>query len=400
MELSFTAFERKAVWSLASIFALRLLGLFMILPIFSGYANTLTGATHQKVGFALGIYGLLQACLHIPFGWLSDKFGRYPLLIVGLSSFIVGSITAAFASDINSFILARALQGAGAIGSVLLASVTDVIREELRLQAITYVGMSIGCSFILALILGPVLNSVLGVPALFALMAILGAGAICLLKPLSAQLKNLAEKPQSASNIWKDLKEVLCTTQVIRLNLGVLILHATLTALFLVVPSWLSERTGSAKLWQVYVPVLLGALLLALPALRARARKTEILYKNFKAAIGVLFVSLLILLFAQSFYITMLLGLTLYFSAFYVLESQLPALVSKFAPTQLRGSALGMYASAQFLGIFLGGSLGGWLNQHFGRLSVVAFCGIIMLLWLYVAFKPVAATTPFKQSAI
>ena len=377
--------EKKTTFSLASIYAFRMLGLFMILPIFSLYIDDFKGATPAAMGLALGVYGLTQGVLQIPFGLCSDRIGRKPVIIFGLLLFIIGSIVAARAHTIHMLILGRAIQGAGAIGSTLTALLADNTAEEHRLKAMSILGMTIGLSFILALIIGPILNSWVGLSGIFwftALLALIGIFVLLFFVPTPSRL--FVQRDSEA--VLSQFKTILMMPELLRLDLGIFCLHAILTALFIAVPIILVEHLNLASndQWMIYLPVLLISFMLMLPFI-ILAEKKRLMKPIFIGAIAVLTLSEILLGLFHHQLIIIGLILILFFAAFTFLESSLPSLIAKIAPAGNKGTAMGIYSSAQFLGILAGGSLSGLVFSHFGFSSIFILCAIIGLIWLLTA---------------
>ena len=376
--------EFRAVSSLAAVFSVRLLGLFMIYPVFADYARQLSGATPYKIGLALGIYGLSQGLLQIPFGLLSDKIGRKPMIVLGLIVFGVGSAVAAVSRSIDGVIVGRVLQGAGAIGSVILALVADLTAEESRTQAMAMVGITIGTSFMVALVAGPILAGLVGVSGIFWLMvglALLGIAITGFVVPRPTYLR----VHRDAETVPAMLGSILKNTELLRLDFGIFALHAMLTASFLVVPSLLHARlnVNSHSQWMVYLPVLLVSVVVMVPAIVA-AEKYRHMKAVFVAAVAALAASQFILFLGKDNVYVVLTAITLFFAGFNVMEASLPSLVTKTAPPEAKGTAAGIYSSSQFLGIFIGGVVGGWV-QSAGRGNVFAWSGGLALLWLLIA---------------
>lgn len=376
--------ERKSIGIIASIYAFRMLGLFMILPIFSLYAERLAGATPLLIGFALGIYGLTQAILQIPFGMCSDYVGRKPVIIFGLVLFLIGSIVAALAHDIQFVIVGRALQGAGAIGSTLIALVSDTTEDEQRLKAMAIIGMTIGFSFILAMILGPLLNGIIGLSGVFAVTAVLALLGIIMINFIPTPKKQYFHP--EAEPVLSQFKVILGMPELLRLDFGIFTLHAILTSLFIVIPIVLTKDMGLNvhDQWLLYVPVLIVAYLLMIPFI-IMAEKKRMMKPVFIGAIVVLtWCVLLFDIFQKNIFMLTIL-LCLFFAAFTLLEASLPSLVSKIAPIRSKGTAMGVYSSAQFLGIFFGGSVGGFLLNSFDTRSLFIFCGVLGVTWAVLA---------------
>ena len=379
-----TALERRATASLAGIYGLRMLGMFIILPVFALYAETLPGGRdHTLVGIALGAYGLTQAILQIPFGWASDRFGRKPTIVVGLLLFAFGSFVAAWAPNIWWTIAGRSMQGAGAISAAVIALTADLTRHEVRTRAMAAIGMTIGATFALSLILGPVLKAWIGVPGIFALTGVLALGAIVVLKRRVPDPDPAHVHPREPG--LAAFGKVLADGQLLRLNYGIFALHALLMALFVQVPFALRDAGLVAEAhWQVYLPVMVGSVLLMLPLLRAADRPARS-KAVFMGAVLILLVGQVVLALAGSSLPLLALGLVVFFAAFNLLEATLPSLVSKVAPPAQKGTATGVYSSVQFLGAFLGAAAGGFLAQHVGPAAVFGLGIALTAVWLVVS---------------
>lgn len=374
------ATEIRTTLAIASLFALRLLGLFIVLPVLSLYAQTLPGATASLVGIAIGGYGLTQALLQIPFGSLSDHYDRKIIIGIGLTIFVLGSIMAALADSIWLLILGRALQGAGAVGSATIALISDHTRENQRTKAMAILGISIGGAFVLALILGPVLNHWLSVPGLFGLSAILGL--LCFLVLGYGIPVTPYSQPRPSGSFAKQFKKIVTHRELLPLNLGIFILHAMLTACFVVLPILLKDQLHlpMQQQWQFYLPTLLLGCLLILPLLRY-AEQQRYQHKIITSMIFLLVCSQLWLWQFHQHLLVMGIGLTGFFTAFNLLEANLPALISKIAPANCKGTAMGIYSCSQFLGIFVGGVAGGWIYGHFQPSAVFLFCAMLAFSW-------------------
>ncbi len=378
-----TGAERRTALSLAGIFSLRMLGLFMIYPVFAPWARGLPDATTLTIGLALGVYGLTQGLLQIPFGFLSDRVGRKPIIAIGLVLFIVGSIVAAVSPSIYGIMLGRLLQGAGAIGSTVLALTADLTREEHRTKAMAIIGMTIGAAFGIAVVLGPVLNGWIGVRGIFWLTAILAALGILVLYVLVPDAAT--HRVQRDAEVVPQLfRRVLADRELRRLDGGIFCQHAILTASFLTIPFVLtSAGIALHDQWWIYLPVLVGSIALLIPLVIAAERGR--MKPVFLASIALLGLGQVLFHFGPAHLWVMVVALLVFFTAFNVLESVLPSLVSRLAPADARGTAMGVYSSSQFIGIFVGGAGGGWIKSAFGVNGVVGFCVVLALLWLVIA---------------
>jgi len=377
--------ERRASLSLAAIMATRMLGLFMILPVFALYAESLPDASPFLIGLAIGIYGLTQALLQVPFGMASDKFGRRGLITIGLLLFAIGSVAAAMADSLMGIIIGRALQGAGAVAAVIMALTADLTREEQRTKAMAVIGMSIGGAFTLALVVGPLLNSWVGVSGIFWFTAVLAVLAIVIL---------WTQVPQPAhSHMHHDAQldpgltlSVLADTQLLRLDAGIFILHTILTSIFIAVPFVLRDSLDielAHHSW-VYLPVLLLSAGAMVPFIIVAEKKRK-MKQIFVSAVTLLGVSLLAMSQWYEYSIAFFILLWLFFTAFNFLEASLPSLVSKTAHAARKGTAMGVYSSSQFLGAFVGGSAGGWLYGELGVAGVFIFATVMVAVWWLLA---------------
>jgi MFS family permease len=380
-----TALEWRAIISLSTIMSLRLLGLFMVLPIFTLYAEGLPGATPTLIGVAVGIYGLFQALCQLPFGAMSDHLGRKPIILMGLFFFIIGSVIAGFANTMSMMIIGRALQGAGAIGSTTLAMMADLTREEQRTTSMAIAGISMGFSFSLAMLLGPLLMTWLSVADIFFLAAFFGVIAILI-------LYRLVPTPQTerwhrdTEPEWRSFLALLVSPQLAKLNIGIFILHAIFTASFVVIPISLHQfiHLAANQQWQLYLPALLAAFIVVFICIR-RAEQNQQLKFYFLGSILTLTAAELLLWLAPSHVLLTVFSLCLFFAGFSLLEAFLPSLISRTAPAARKGSALGIFSCAQFFGIFVGGVLGGWLYGQYSFSGVFLFCITLSCFWLALA---------------
>jgi MFS family permease len=383
-----TATERRASASLASIFALRMLGLFLVLPVFALEAAKYPGGSDPAmVGLAMGIYGLTQGILQIPFGVASDRFGRKRVIVIGLIVFALGSFLAAAAPDLPTLLAGRALQGAGAISAAVTALLADLTRDEVRTKAMALVGASIGLMFAVSLVAAPPLANAIGLAGLFALTGVLACAAIAVV------LWVVPPEPLEHKNLPRGkFKEVLTHSGLLRLDAGVFILHAVQLAMWVAVPALLIQAgLPKAAHWQVYLPAVLASFFVMGGTLFPLERRGY-LRAVFLASIGLIaLVQLgLWLAIAQPSALELGLWLFVFFCGFNVLEASQPSLVSRIAPAHLRGSALGVYNTLQSLGFFTGGALGGYLIKHHGMTALFATCGCAMLVWLALAWPMTA----------
>lgn len=378
-----TLTERRAAVSLASIMSLRMLGLFMILPVFSLYAHGLTHATPALIGLAMGIYGLTQGIFQIPFGVLSDHFGRRKIITIGLFIFTIGCVISALSESISGMIVGRALQGIGAVGSTIIAMLADLTREEQRSKAMAITGMTIGLSFSVAMILGPLFSEWINI---FWLAALFGIAAIILLYIWVPTPPPAITHPDVEPQV-SQFSSLLKLPELMRLNIGIFTLHVVLTASFVVLPLSLKNLPGfSGQQWMIYIPTLLVAFLLTIPLIMV-AEKKRMLKPFFLGGVATLaFAELLLWLFSENLLLSAF-SLLLFFTAFSLLEAFLPSLVSRTAPSSRKGTALGIYSCSQFLGIFCGGTLGGWLYGTFGLTYVYLFCMVMISVWFAIAFR-------------
>jgi len=385
-QLSWSPLEKRAGISLAAIYAVRMLGLFMILPVFSLYADQFEGSTPLLVGLALGIYGLTQGLLQIPYGMLSDRFGRKPMITIGLLIFAAGSLLAADANTIYEVIAGRALQGSGAVAAVLMALAADLSREEHRLKMMGFIGVSIGFAFAIAMVAGPVLNQIVGLSGIFVVTAILAIFALVILFIWVPNPKESIFHRDTQANPTL-FKTVLADTQLLRLDFGIMILHMVLMATFVAFPLVLQDQAGlaSADHWKLYLPVFLLSVALMVPFIIIAETKRR-MKQIFVGAIGVLAVAELNLVFGGESVWHLALTMVVFFGAFNLLEASLPSLVSKMSPADRKGTAMGLYSSSQFFGAFLGGVLGGLSYDFAGAQGVFLMCSFALLVWLLLAY--------------
>lgn len=382
-----SAGERRAVTGLAGIYSTRLLGLFLILPVFALYAQTLEGYTPRLAGLALGIYGLTQACLQLPFGIASDRFGRKPVIAAGLVLFAIGSVVAALADSMLGVILGRALQGAGAVSAAVTALVADLTRESQRTKAMAAIGITVGASFLISIPLGSALDTIVGVGGIFWLTALLAIAGLLILW-LAVPTPIRAHSPQRAP-IRRELAAALRDGALLRLNIGIFALHAALTATFVVLPTALVEQAGlpAAEHAALYLPLMLLSALPLFPIISLAERRG---WQRgvFAGAVLVLCLAQVALGLQQGSLWGIGVALLVFFIAFNILEASLPSLVSKLAPVSAKGAAIGVYSTFQFLGAFVGGDRGGWLHQHYGASAVFVGAAALTGVWFVFSLWP------------
>ncbi len=381
-----TSMEKRATLSLAGIYALRMLGLFMILPVLSLFTEQMEGATPLLVGLAISIYGLSQAVLQIPFGLLSDRFGRKKIIIFGLLLFAAGSVVAAVSTTIHGVLLGRALQGSGAIAAAIMALVADLTQEVHRTKAMATIGASIGVSFGVALTMGPLLAHYIGVGGIFWLTGILALLAIFVVLFVVPNPHKIITH-RDAELIPSQFGKVISDPELLRLDFGIFALHLMLTASFVVVPLLLRDAgLFPGEHWLVYLPVLVTSMAAMIPFIILAEKKRQ-MKKVFIGAVSILAVADLGLSLLHGELVGLIACLWLFFWGFNLLEATLPSLISKTAPADLKGTAMGAYSSSQFLGAFLGGACGGWLYGEYGATAVFLFCAALAAGWVLVAWS-------------
>jgi predicted MFS family arabinose efflux permease len=378
--------EKRAAVSLAAVFSVRLLGLFMVYPIFADYARRLPGATASTIGLALGIYGLSQGLLQIPFGLASDRVGRKRMIAIGLVLFAAGSVIAATAGSIWGMVLGRVIQGAGAVGSVILALVADLTAEENRTKAMAVVGITIGSCFMVAVVAGPILASALGLSGIFWLMAVLALAGIAITLFVVPNPPVNGTYHRDAEAVPALLGSMLRNPELLRLDFSIFALHAILTASFLVMPTLLVSALGITTHgpWLVYLPVFAVSIMVMIPAIII-AEKYRKMKQFVLASVAAMAASQATLFYDSVNGLALLAAMTIFFAGFNIMEASLPSLVTKTAPAAAKGTASGIYSSSQFLGIFFGGLAGGWAHDAYGDAGVFALSTVIGLAWLLVA---------------
>ena len=378
--------EIKSSALLASIYSLRMLGIFLILPIFSIYASELSGRpTEFQIGLAFGIYGLTQAILQIPFGMTSDRFGRKPVIYFGLLLFIIGSFIAGIPEQIEGIIIGRAIQGSGAISAVLTAFLSDLTSDKSRTKGMAIIGASIGLTFALSLVISPILNELIGVPGIFLLMGVLAFIALGVVRFFIHEPLN---KKKIKSGNTDDIKSILKNFDLNRLNFGIFTLHASQISMFMAIPFYLINQ-GEISLnqhWSIYLPVLVISFIFIVPMIIISEKKNKV-KESFIFSIALLFVTQFLFIYFSNGIVGIIMALIFYFIGFNYLEASLPSLVSKLAPIQSRGLALGVYNTSQSLGIFVGGSFGGLIANFYSYQGTFLFCSLLIMIWLILSIS-------------
>ena len=378
--------ERKAAFSLALVYALRMLGLFMILPVFSLYADQYQHSTPVLVGTAIGVYGLTQGLFQIPFGFLSDRFGRKPVIVAGLLIFALGSIIAAEAESIYAVIAGRALQGFGAIAAAVMALAADLTRPEVRLRVMALIGMSIGASFMISVVAGPVLAAAFGLRLLFWAicgLALLSVLVVVFIVPDPEQERFYPE----ISVAWQDASKILVEGELLRLGFGVFVLHLVLSATFVIFPLVLHQEMNIQinDHWKTYLPVFALSVLCLAPMVIVAERLRRV-RAMFVFSVALLVLAEFGLAWGESYGVVLIM-LVMFFGAFNYLEAAMPSMVSQIATLNHKGTAMGLFSSAQFLGAFSGGVLGGLLLANFDHRESFAVLCLVLCVWLVVALK-------------
>jgi MFS family permease len=360
-----------------------MLGMFIILPVFALYAHSLPGGqSYTLVGIALGAYGLTQALLQVAFGRLSDRWGRKPVIYLGLLIFAIGSFIAAAADNVYWVIAGRAIQGAGAISAAVIALTADLTSERNRTKAMAIIGMTIGATFALSMIVGPALGHVIGVPGIFAMTGFLALLAILVVRFLVPDPGPAGEDTAGPPDV--PLARVLRDAQLMRLNAGIFVLHGVLMALFVVLPAALAQHLAPGAHWRAYLPAMLGSVAIMLPVMLASERGGW-QKSAFVGAVALLAAATAALGVFSHDLVALVLAMLLFFAGFNLLEASLPSLISKLAPAGAKGTAIGVYSTTQFMGAFVGAAAGGWIAQQLGAGAVYWFCAAAALVWLAIA---------------
>ena len=381
---SFTQSERRASIGLAGVFSLRMFGLFVIIPVVALYADTLPGGeSAMLIGFAIGIYGLTQAIFQIPLGRLSDFWGRKKTIYLGLCIFIMGSLVAACADSLLMLCFGRAIQGAGAVSSAVIALNADLTRDEVRTKSMAIIGITIGFTFLLSIVLGPVLDGFVGLPGIFLITALLTCLSIVVVYFYVPDPEPIGKRGEYSP---VKLQVILSNRDLLRLDLGIFSLHGILMAMFVSLPFILSGLEGGLITWQFYLAVMVSSIFIMVPLM--------MLSEKFGHRKAVFLFSIMMIILAELLLgvfdfgqVGLGLALVIFFGAFNLLEASLPSWVSRVADPKSKGTALGVYSTSQYLGTFIGGVAGGWTYQHYSGQGVFIFCAVWALVWLLASVK-------------
>ncbi|ARJ40871.1 hypothetical protein B1H58_01910 [Pantoea alhagi] len=376
-----TPVELRATWGLGTVFSLRMLGMFMVLPVLTTYGMALQGASEALIGLAIGIYGLTQAIFQIPFGLLSDRIGRKPLIVGGLLVFVLGSVIAASTTSIWGVILGRALQGSGAIAAAVMALLSDLTREQNRTKAMAFIGISFGVTFAIAMVLGPIITHSFGLHALFWMIAILASCGIVITLLVVPNAPHHVLNRESGM-VKGSIREVLMQPRLLKLNIGIFCLHILLMSSFVALPGQF-ELAGfpAEQHWKVYLITMLVAFVGVVPFIIYAEVKRR-MKRVFICCVALILIAEIVLWGAGNHFWTLVIGVQLFFLAFNLMEAILPSLISKESPAGYKGTAMGIYSTSQFLGVAIGGSMGGWVFDRFDAQTVFLLGSIVATLWL------------------
>ncbi|SUW65103.1 Inner membrane transport protein yajR [Buttiauxella agrestis] len=379
-----TPVELRATWGLGTVFSLRMLGMFMVLPVLTTYGMALQGASEALIGIAIGIYGLAQAIFQIPFGLLSDRIGRKPLIIGGLLIFVLGSVIAALSDSIWGVILGRALQGSGAIAAAVMALLSDLTREQNRTKAMAFIGVSFGVTFAIAMVLGPIITHSLGLNALFWMIAILATCGILITLWVVPNSKSHVLNRESGM-VKGCFSKVLAEPKLLKLNFGIMCLHIMLMSTFVALPGQL-EQAGfpASEHWKIYLCTMLIAFASVVPFIIYAEVKRR-MKRVFVGCVALLLIAEIVLWGSGPHFWELVLGVQLFFLAFNLMEAILPSLISKESPAGYKGTAMGIYSTSQFLGVAIGGSFGGWIDGLFDSQTVFLAGALLAMIWLLVS---------------
>lgn len=379
-----TPLELRATWGLGTVYSLRMLGMFMVLPVLTTWGMALQGASEALIGLAIGIYGLAQAVFQIPFGLLSDRIGRKPLIVGGLALFVSGSIITALSHSVWGVILGRSLQGSGAIAAAVMALLSDLTREQNRTKAMAFIGVSFGITFAIAMVIGPIVTHYFGLNALFWMIALLATLGIVL---------TLWVVPDSHTHVLNResgmvkgcFRKVLVNPKLLKLNFGIFCLHILLMSTFVALPGQLVlAGFPSSQHWKIYLFTMLISFACVLPLIIYAETKRRIRH-IFILCVGLLLIAEIVLWGAETYFWELVPGVQLFFIAFNLMEAILPSLISKESPAGYKGTAMGIYSTSQFLGVAIGGAVGGWIDGHFDAQMVFLAGALLATLWLIVS---------------
>ena len=379
-----TPVELRATWGLGTVFSLRMLGMFMVLPVLTTYGMALQGASETLIGLAIGIYGLAQAIFQIPFGLLSDRIGRKPLIVGGLLLFVLGSVIAACTDSIWGIILGRALQGSGAIAAAVMALLSDLTREQNRTKAMAFIGISFGVTFAIAMVVGPVVTHALGLHALFWMIAILASlGIVITLLVVPSASHHVLNR--ESGMVKGSFRKVMANPRLVKLNIGIFCLHVLLMSSFVALPGQFEQAGFPApEHWKVYLSTMLIAFAGVVPFIIYAEVKRR-MKRVFVGCVGMIVIAEIVLWGAEGHFWTLVVGVQLFFFAFNLMEAILPSLISKESPAGYKGTAMGIYSTSQFLGVAVGGSMGGWVFVHFDAQTVFLVGAMVAAAWLFVS---------------
>ncbi|MBC6556051.1 MULTISPECIES: MFS transporter [Citrobacter] len=376
--------ELRATWGLGTVFSLRMLGMFMVLPVLTTYGMALQGASEALIGLAIGIYGLAQAVFQIPFGLLSDRIGRKPLIVGGLAVFVLGSVIAALSDSIWGIILGRALQGSGAIAAAVMALLSDLTREQNRTKAMAFIGVSFGITFAIAMVLGPIVTHALGLHALFWMIAALATTGIVLTIWVVPNSTNHVLNRESGM-VKGSFSKVLAEPKLLKLNFGIMCLHILLMSTFVALPGQLAKAGfPAAEHWKIYLVTMLLSFVSVVPFIIYAEVKRK-MKRVFLACVLLILIAEIVLWSANVRFWGLIAGVQIFFLAFNLMEALLPSLISKESPAGYKGTAMGVYSTSQFLGVAIGGSLGGWVVEMFDGQAVFLAGALLAAIWLLVA---------------
>ncbi|AUQ40723.1 MFS transporter [Yersinia ruckeri] len=379
-----TPLELRATWGLGTVFSLRMLGMFMVLPVITTYGMALAGASEALIGIAIGIYGLAQAIFQIPFGLVSDRIGRKPLIVGGLLIFALGSVIAAISDSIWGIILGRALQGSGAIAAAVMALLSDLTREQNRTKAMAFIGVSFGITFAIAMVLGPIVTHAFGLSALFWAIAVLALlGIVITLAVVPSTDTHVLNRESSI--VKGSVNKVLKNSRLLKLNFGIMCLHILLMSSFVVLPQAMAKAgLQPEQHWKVYLVTMLVSFMAVVPFIIYAEVKRQ-MKQVFIGCVFVLLIAELVLWASGEHLWGIIAGIQIFFIAFNVMEAILPSLISKESPAGYKGTAMGIYSTSQFIGVAIGGSLGGWLFGLEGEGMVFIAGALIALMWFTVS---------------